>query len=584
MKFKACAVIPIFNHHICLERIVIALRINQLPCILVDDGSDATTKHAIRQITERDPQIECLTLPENTGKGAAVVAGIARAAEQGFTHALQIDADGQHNLDDIPAMCGLARKYPLHLVSGDPVFDDSIPAARFYGRYLTHVLIYLDTLSLQLRDSMCGFRVYPIAPTLELSKCVSIGKRMDFDTDIMTRLYWAGTESRFLPTKVHYPQDGTSHFRMISDNARMTWLHVRLFLGMLPRIPKLIYRNLTRNRRQHWAQIDERGSLNGLRFIGFIDRVFGRYMSLAILFPVNAYFFLTHPQARRASRQFLIAAGRSRKMRVSFTHFTQFSISILDMVLAWSDPSRIKIDFPEKQLLTTAVARGHGVLLLSAHLGNLKLARALSTLIPSLRVNALMYTNNARKVNAMLAETSQEYGLRLIHVQEIGPDTAVMLREKIDAGEVVVTVGDRIPVSEHSPVVEAEFLGRPARFAIGPYMLAHVLECPVYLFMCVREGRGYRIYLEPFAERIQLPRQQRTEAASMWASRYAQRLAHYATRFPLQWYNFYDFWAKSMTPVISESNTLDENKLDAQHNNILVGESGSHRWATPNAE
>ena len=568
MTFKPCAVIPVFNHHSCLEEIVTTLLANRLPCILVDDGSDAATKQVLAQLTAKHPEVECLTLPENRGKGVAAMSGIARAGERGFTHALQVDADGQHDLNDVPAMLTLAEQHPDALISGTPIYDDSVPAVRFYGRYLTHALIWLDTLSFRLRDTMCGFRVYPVAPSLALAKRVRIGARMDFDTHIMTRLYWAGTESVFLPTKVQYPQDGISHFRMLRDNARMTWLHIRLFLGMLPRSPKLIYRNLTRNRSRHWANIGERGSLTGLRFIGFIDRIVGRYLSHAILFPVTLYFFVTHPRARRASRQFLATVGIPPTLHNSFRHFMNFSMSILDKVAAWYAPDRIRVTFPDSQMLADAVAGGRGVLLLSAHLGNLELARALATLIPGLRVNALVYTSNARKVTAMLEETSDKYHLRLIHVQKIGPDTAVMLREKIAAGEVVVIVGDRTPVAEDSPVVEADFLGRPAPFAIGPYVLAHVLECPVYLFFCIRENSDYRIHMEPFADRILLPRNGRMQAAADWAARYAGRLADYARRFPLQWYNFFDFWSGDPAlPPPHPINPLHETKPDAQHSN-----------------
>jgi predicted LPLAT superfamily acyltransferase len=267
-----------------------------------------------------------------------------------------------------------------------------------------------------------------------------------------------------------------------------------------------------------------------------------------MLYFVTAYFYCTHPRARRASRTFLSAVGRESTFRLSFAQFMQFSLSILDKVAAWHDPQRFPLSFPERDRLAKAVAGGRGVLLLSAHLGNLELARALSTLIPGIKVNALVYTDNAQKINAMLEETSDAYAVRLIYVQEIGPDTALMLREKIAAGEVVVIVGDRTPVAQASPTVQAPFLGRPAPFAIGPYVLAHVLECPVYLFFCVREGKGYTMYLELFAERIRLPREERLEAAAAWAGRYAGRLADYATRFPLQWYNFYDFWAGGGVP------------------------------------
>ncbi|HEV2109907.1 MAG TPA: glycosyltransferase family 2 protein, partial [Gammaproteobacteria bacterium] len=463
-----------------------------------------------------------------------------RARERGFSHALQIDADGQHETADVPAMLALAAQHPYRLISGVPQYDASVPAVRFYGRYLTHGLVWLHTLSLSLKDSMCGFRVYPLEQSLALARLVPIGRRMDFDTDIMVRLYWAGTGSLFLPTRVRYPEDGISHFRMLRDNARMAWLHLRLFCGMLPRAPGLIRRG--RRGTRHWARIGERGSVSGLRFLGFCDRVLGRSLTQLMLYPVTAYFFLSHPQARRASRRFLAAAGVAPTLANSFRHFMGFSLSILDKVAAWDDPGRVRVEFPDHAALSRAVTAGRGVLLLSAHLGNLELARALATHIPGIRVNALVYTSNAQKMHAMLEKTSSDYALRLIYVQQIGPDTALLLREKIAAGEVVVIVGDRTPVADLSPVVKAAFLGRPAPFAIGPYVLAHVLECPVFLFFCLREGRSYRLYLESFAEHIRLPRKGRSEAVTAWAGRYAARLADYASRFPLQWYNFYDFW------------------------------------------
>lgn len=548
MSFVACAVIPVFNHHAELARIVAALRAHGLPVILVDDGSDAVTRQVLAEITANTPDVECLSLPRNRGKGVAAMTGMARAGARGFTHAVHLDADGQHDLGDLRALLALARQHPGHLISGLPRYDDSVPVVRYYGRYLTHVLVWLHTLSFTLRDSMCGFRVYPVAASLELAAQARIGARMDFDTDIMTRLYWAGTESLFLPTRVRYPADGVSHFRMLRDNARMAWLHLRLFLGMLARIPGLLRRNHARRRARHWARIGERGSLGGLRFLGFLDRALGRRLTLAVLCPVTAYFFVTHARARRASREFLTAAGAPASLAHRFRHFRNFSVCILDKVAAWQDPARVQVDFPSQPEFSSALAGGHGVLLLSAHLGNLELARALGTRIPGLRVNALVYSGNARKLDAALTGTSDDYRTRLLEVDRIGPDTALLLRTKIAAGEVVVTVGDRTPVARDSPVVRVPFLGRPARFALGPYVLAHVLECPVYLLFCLREASGYRVHFEPFAERIRLPRRGREAAAQVWAGRYAARLADYARRFPLQWYNFYDFWADGESP------------------------------------
>lgn len=542
MNFSPCAVVPVFNHHASLPAIVAALCANHLPVILVDDGSNAETKQVLAKLADQHPDIECLTLARNSGKGAAVLAGFTRAGLRGFSHALQIDADGQHDSGDIPALLALARRNPGYLISGTPRYDHTVPAVRFYSRYLTHSLVWLDTLSFSLRDSMCGLRIYPLTPVLQLMARTRIGARMDFDTDIMVRLYWAGTESLFLPTRVRYPEDGVSHFRMLRDNLRMIWLHLRLFAGLWPRVPQLLQRNRSHRRARHWARVTERGNLGGLRFIAWLDRHLGRRFTQTVLYPVTGYFFLSQARARRASREFLSAVGLHATPALLFRHFMSFSVTVLDKAAVWHDPESLHVEIPERAALVSALSSGRGALLLSAHLGNLDVARALASHLPDMRINALVYTQNSRKVNALLAQTSTAYGLRLIQVQDIGADTALLLRQKITAGETVVIVGDRTPVSTTSPVVAVPFLGRPARFAVGPYVLAHVLECPVYLLFCLREAQAYRIHFEPFAERIRLPRAGRGAATAEWAGRYARRLEDYARRFPLQWYNFYDFW------------------------------------------
>jgi hypothetical protein len=128
------------------------------------------------------------------------------------------------------------------VISGYPVYDESVPAIRFYCRYLTHVWVWINTLSLQIRDSMCGFRVYPVAPVIALAARQKIGARMNFDTDIIVRLYWEGLDVVNLPTRVSYPSDGVSHFRVWLDNVLITRMHATLFFGMLLRMPKLLMR------------------------------------------------------------------------------------------------------------------------------------------------------------------------------------------------------------------------------------------------------------------------------------------------------------------------------------------------------
>lgn len=187
--FLPCVVIPCFNHGATLASVLARLTPFSLPVIIVDDGSDLATQQELNRLAADNANITLIRLVQNSGKGAAVIHSIRVAAEAGFTHALQVDVDGQHQIEDIPRLLDEARSHPETLISGQPRYDTSVPKARLYGRYITHVWVWIETLSFSLKDSMCGFRVYPIAATLSLADRQAIGQRMDFDTEIMVQLY-----------------------------------------------------------------------------------------------------------------------------------------------------------------------------------------------------------------------------------------------------------------------------------------------------------------------------------------------------------------------------------------------------------
>lgn len=243
--FVPCAVIPVYNHEHAVGRVVEAVRAAGLPCVLVDDASSPECARELDRLAGLGPDVVLVRLPRNLGKGGAVSAGLRAARERGFTHALQIDADGQHALGDVGRFLAEAGAHPGQMVCGRPVFDEAMPKGRFYGRYLTHVFVWLNTLSLDIPDSMCGFRVYPLGPVLELLDRARLGSRMDFDVEVLVRLHWRGLRMRWLPTRVSYPLDGVSHFRMVWDNVLMVRLQLKLFLGMLARLPLLLWRKLS---------------------------------------------------------------------------------------------------------------------------------------------------------------------------------------------------------------------------------------------------------------------------------------------------------------------------------------------------
>ena len=242
---KLCVVIPVFNHGAAIGAVVDAVCAHALPCLLVDDGSEPGCAAVIRTLAETHPEaVRALRLEKNQGKGGAMMAGFREAHAQGYSHVLQIDADGQHNSADLPHFVELATQHPDSIICGTPIYDASVPKGRLYGRYATHIWVWINTLSFAIKDSMCGFRVYPLPPTIELIDDVAIGRRMDFDVEIIVRLFWRGLGVINQPTRVQYPADGVSHFRLWRDNVLISRMHARLFFGMLLRLPMLLARKV----------------------------------------------------------------------------------------------------------------------------------------------------------------------------------------------------------------------------------------------------------------------------------------------------------------------------------------------------
>ena len=241
---RLCAVVPVFNHEGPVVGVVEALLAQGLPVLLVDDGSRASCAAVLDALVLAHPgRVEVLRHTVNGGKGAAVVTGFRAAAERGYTHALQIDADGQHDTADVPRFIEASQREPHAVITGCPQYDESVPRGRLYGRYVAHVWVWINTLSLRITDSMCGFRIYPLDAALRVIDSYRIGRRMDFDIEILVRLDWAGMPIRNVPTCVRYPADGVSHFALLRDNLLISRMHARLFFGMLPRAPMLIARH-----------------------------------------------------------------------------------------------------------------------------------------------------------------------------------------------------------------------------------------------------------------------------------------------------------------------------------------------------
>jgi len=295
----------------------------------------------------------------------------------------------------------------------------------------------------------------------------------------------------------------------------------------------------------HWASINEISFVAGMRLMFWICRMFGRWPFRVVLYPVLGWYVMTKPLPRRASQEYLkrVADHTSTTLPGVLRHFASFGESILDKMLLWGGLFKLdSVDLHGGEVITDAVAAGKGGLLICAHLGNLELCRVLSRQRSDIKLTVLVHTKHAQAFNDMLGKLNPESQLNLMQVTEMSPATAMVLSERVARGEFVVIAGDRVPVSHNPRVAMAEFIGAPAAFPVGPYVLASILQCPVYLLFSIREGRRSAVYFESFRDSVRIPRQGREAAFSALAADYAKRLEHYCLRAPLQWFNFYDFW------------------------------------------
>jgi glycosyltransferase involved in cell wall biosynthesis len=245
--------LPSYNTGPRLAGVIAEVLRHWQPVLVVVDGSDDGSEKPVLEMARHEPGLTVLVQPENSGKGAAVLAGLAVARERGFTHALVMDADGQHPAAGIAGFMEVSQRRPDVMVLGRPVFGPEVPVERLYGRKLTVGLVRLATLGSAIADPLYGFRVYPVQPLLEVLGPRRGGRRYDFDTEAAVRLFWAGVQPVNLPSPVRYftrAEGGVSHFHYGRDNVTLALMHARLIGEMIVRRWPAILRH---RRRWHAA-------------------------------------------------------------------------------------------------------------------------------------------------------------------------------------------------------------------------------------------------------------------------------------------------------------------------------------------
>jgi len=239
--------IPSYNPGPKVFDTVKAARAQWNPVWVVVDGSTDGTAEELQRMAGQDAGLRVLVLPQNCGKGAAVLHGLDEAARLGYTHALTMDSDGQHPAQLIPQFMAESAAAPARMILGRPVFDASAPLLRVRGRKVSNAWANLETLWVGIGDSLYGFRIYPIAPLQKVMRGQRWMRRFDFDPEAVVRLAWRGVRPVNVDAPVKYfsaEEGGVSHFNYLRDNTLLTWMHTRLFLGFLLRLPLLLLRRL----------------------------------------------------------------------------------------------------------------------------------------------------------------------------------------------------------------------------------------------------------------------------------------------------------------------------------------------------
>nr|WP_315483020.1 acyltransferase [uncultured Undibacterium sp.] len=318
------------------------------------------------------------------------------------------------------------------------------------------------------------------------------------------------------------------------------------------------------SKKTHWASLNEVSFVAGMRLLFWVYRLFGRWPFRIVLYPVLCWYVLTQSKARHASQTYLRQLNAHGCLRVStnllgvIRHFAAFAETILDKMLLWGGLFKVdQVEYYGQESLHRQVVEKKGAILICSHLGNIDMCRVLSRRFPEVRLTILVHTKHAQSFNRMMAKLNPDSQLDLLQVTEMTPATAILLAERVAQGGFVVIAGDRVPVSPNPRVTIANFLGKPAAFPIGPYVLASLLRCPVYLLFSLPVNGVPQVHFELLCEAVNPKRSERERTFQILASKYAERLGAFCERAPLQWFNFYDFWHLAGDSTSSAASQLE---------------------------
>ena len=567
---KFAFLVPFYNHPQNIKALITALKTYELPVVVVNDGSDEASKQILAEL-ERTEGILLLTRAQNGGKGIAMKDGFKFASERGFSHVLQIDADFQHDAALIGEFLRQSEAHPQSIVCANPIYGDDAPKSRVHGRKITNFWVAINTLSLGIKDAMCGFRVYPLE---QLKKAAAKSKtnRMEFDIEILVNAARQGVDMRWIDTYVHYEKGGVSHFKMLRDNALISLMHAKYFFSlpkfMLDKIWRTCGLNLSKsanfkngandaqnlkkpqeNSEQNlWWKKQERGGAFFLRLSLFLAQIFPEFALKLIVKIVVWFYYIFSKNERENIAEFRrnlsdFAGSQTLKGTSVFSNFEAFGVAICDKFRVWKGKikdSELEIIDLER-IKSELIGAKKGQILLTAHLGNVEICKALGARVDGFRMVILAYDKNSREFNEVLNRISQNDGsVRMMLVNELDVAAMLELKNIVESGEHIGIMGDRTPIGGDK-AARVKFLGKEANFNYGPYLIAGILGVKISSLWCQKIEGKFRIELVPLASTVKLGRD-KAAAVREYLQIYVRELENRCKQTPVQWFNFFDFW------------------------------------------
>ena len=622
---KFAFLVPFYNHPQNIKALIAALKTYELPVVVVDDGSDEASKQILAEL-ERTEGILLLTREQNGGKGIAMKDGFKFALERGFSHVLQIDADFQHDAALIGEFLRESEAHPQSIVCANPIYGDDAPKSRVHGRKITNFWVAINTLSLGVKDAMCGFRVYPLE---QLKKAAAKSKtnRMEFDIEILVNAARQGVDMRWIDTYVRYEKGGVSHFKMVRDNALISLMHAKCFFSlpkfMLSKIWRASRVNLSEKTRDEprkfdaesaksgdknaanaqisveskengvkfdggineaskaqtplnlsksanfkdgandaqnlkksqenaeqnlWWKKQERGGAFFLRLSLFLAQILPEFILKLIVKIVVWFYYIFSKNERENIAEFRrnlseFDGAQTLKGTSVFSHFEAFGGAICDKFRVWK--GKIKDDELEiidlERIKSELIGAQKGQILLTAHLGNVEICKALGARVDGFRMVILAYDKNSREFNEVLKHISQNDGsVRMMLVNELDVAAMLELKNIVESGEHIGIMGDRTPLGGDK-AARVKFLGKEANFNYGPYLIAGILGVKISSLWCQKIEGKFRIELVPLASTVKLGRD-KAAAVREYLQIYVRELENRCKQTPVQWFNFFDFW------------------------------------------